>query len=107
PIFSTAFSTWDSVYTWSSTALTPAFLPVSPSLPVPPLTPVEEPPATPLPLKSFSLVSAFDRSIEGSFVGTFTGGAKTLNPFGGARGASFGSWGTTNFGVGFGLGGYF
>src|SRR5712671_3893895 len=109
PIFSTGFSTWNSMYGPCS-SLTPASLPVSPSLPVPPFTPFAEPPATPLPLKSFSLVIAFDRSIEGSLVGTLTTGGRTLNPFGGAGASTFGNStlggaGVLGFGVSTFLGG--
>src|SRR5712671_2688571 len=104
PIFSTGFSTWNSMYGPCS-SLTPASLPVSPSVPVPPFTPLSEPPATPLPLKSFSLVTALDRSTVGRLVGILTTGATTLNPFGGAGATSLASLGISTLGAGaFGLG---
>src|SRR3954470_10222937 len=92
-----------------SSTLGPASLPLLFSSPAPPFTPLSEPPATPFPLKSFSLVTAFDRSIDGRLVGTLTGGGSTLKPFGGAASATFGSLGSsTTTGVGaFGFGSTF
>src|SRR5207248_10278488 len=91
-----------------SSLAAPASLPVSPSLPVPPFTPLAVPPATPLPLKSFSLVTAFDRPIVRSVVGIATGGGTTWKPFGGAGASTLGV-STLDFGgfcvFGFGFGG--
>src|SRR5712672_151108 len=91
---------------WSAA---PAALPMSPSVPVPPFTPFDDPPATPLPLKSFSFVIALDKSTAGTVVGMLTGGGTTLNPWAGAGGTSLGSWifgvCTLGFGVSFGGGG--
>ena len=67
---------------WSAT---PAALPVSPSVPVPPFTPFADPPATPLPLKSFSLVIALDRSTVGMVVGMLTAGVEDLEALGRSR----------------------
>src|SRR5689334_17171990 len=112
PIFSTGFSTWNSMYgpECSSAFGSPASLPFESASPVPPFTPLAVPPATPLPLKSFSLVSAFDRSIAGILVGTLTGVGTTWKPFGGAGASTFGC-STTSFGLGgsgaFGFGGSF
>src|SRR5437762_4284231 len=89
----------------------PASLPVSPSLPVPPFTPFAVPPATPFPLKSFSLVTAFDRSMDGSLVGMATGGGTTWKPFGGAGAWTFGASTTLSLGgsgvLGLGGSGFF
>src|SRR6185503_10673487 len=104
PIFSTGFSTWNSIYGPWFSSLAPASLPVSPSLPVPPSTPLALPPATPLPLKSLSLVATLDKSIAGRLVGTLTGGGTTWNPFGGAGVSTFGSSGALIFGGSGGLG---
>src|SRR6185369_17050645 len=85
-IWDTCFSTWNSKYGWS--ALTGA---------VPPTTPFEVPPATPLPEKSASSVTFLLRSMSGSTSGTFTGAASTWNPFGGggAITTSLGGGGTS------------
>jgi len=58
-----------------------------------------------LPLKSASLVIAFDRSIAGMAVGTLTGGATTLNPCGGAGATTLGASTFGGDGAFFGFGG--
>src|SRR6266550_1144834 len=62
-------------------------------VPVPPYFLDALPPATPLPLKSASLVTFADRSTFGRSTGTFTGASRTLNPFGGAISAGVGGSG--------------
>src|SRR6266487_2141753 len=81
----TCFSTWNSKYVWSA---------------VPPTTPFEVPPATPLPLKSASSVTFFDRSMSGSTSGILIGAVSTWNPFGGGGAAM-----TSGGGGGFSSGG--
>src|SRR5687768_8853539 len=81
-IAETCSSTWKSMYALSGSIAGAAF-PASLS-PVPPSLPEAVPPATPLPLKSASLVTFADRSTFGSSTGTFTGALSTWNPFGGA-----------------------
>src|SRR6185436_17402665 len=68
----TGFSTWNSKYGWSlcTTAL-------------PPSTPFDVPPATPLPEKSFSSVTFLLRSMSGITSGISTGAVRTWKPFGG------------------------
>src|SRR2546423_3835284 len=67
---SAGFSTWNSKYVWLVFA-------------TPPTTPEPVPPFTPLPLKSLSLVTAFERSISGILMSILTGARRTWNPFGG------------------------
>src|SRR5579864_2561152 len=66
------FSTWNSKYVWSGF-----------TGPLPPTTPFDVPPSTPLPEKSASLVTAFDRSTSGILVGMLIGGVSTWKPLGG------------------------
>src|SRR5882762_1575490 len=67
---SAGFSTWNSKYVWFVLA-------------TPPTTPVPVPPFTPFPLKSASLVTAFERSISGILMSILRGARRTWKPFGG------------------------
>src|SRR5687768_6554757 len=84
----TGFSTWNSKNGWSDTGA------------LPPSTPLDVPPATPLPEKSDSSVIFFERSISGSTSGISTGAVRIWKPLGGGGAAttSGGGGGVSSFG---------